>query len=69
MCFLKRKRGLIKKSIELGRLTGAKVYVTVLTEDEQTATSFHSFTPDLKAQAMKVKTLEVFGPDLDFTTI
>lgn len=69
MCFLKRKRGLIKKAIELSKLTGAKVYLTVITEDDMTATSYKSAEQDLYSQAIKVKTLETFGENLDFDVI
>jgi hypothetical protein len=69
MCFLKRKRGLIKKAIELSKLTDAKVYLTVISEDDMTATSYHSTEQNLYEQAQKVKTLEIFGPELDFEII
>lgn len=69
MCFLKRKRGLIKKSIELSKLTGAKVFLTIITEDEQTATCYKSSNHDLIKTKLKIKTLESFGPDLDFSIL
>lgn len=69
MCFLKRKRGLIKKAIELSKLTGAKVYLTIITEDDMTATSYKSALLELHKQAKLVKTIETFGPDLDFSVI
>lgn len=60
---------MIKKAIELSKLTGAKVYLTVITEDEMTATSYKSDALDLVGQAQQIKTLESFGPDLDFSVI
>lgn len=69
MCFLKRKRGLIKKSIEISKLTDAKVYLTLITADGFTITSYHSGTLEADKIIEKVKCLETFGPELDFAEI
>jgi hypothetical protein len=69
MCFLKRKRGLIKKSIEISKLTEAKVYMTLISADGLTVTTYHSGSIDTNELVPKVKCLETFGPELDFADI
>ena len=46
MCFVKRKRGLIKKAIELSKLTNAKVILTIISSDHTTSICYKSFAED-----------------------
>jgi hypothetical protein len=46
MCFEKRKHGLLKKAVELATLTGAKVFLTIITEDCESAFSYKSTNED-----------------------
>lgn len=64
MCFIKRKRGLLKKAIELSKLTGARVLLTIITEDYKTATNYKSFNENAKSFIHQICTTESFGPEL-----
>lgn len=67
--FQKRKRGIIKKAIEISKLTGAKAFLTLISEDDMTATSYKSVQEGYQEVARRVKSIEVFRSDLDFDTI
>lgn len=69
LCFNKRKKGIIKKANELAKLTGAKVFVTIITEDEHTATSFKSCSHTVDELIPKLRTFEIFGSDLEFAQL
>jgi hypothetical protein len=57
MCFDKRKRGLIKKATELSILTGTKVFLTIVTEDDSSAFCYKSTSEDLSKIKSKINTL------------
>ena len=63
MCYAKRKRGLLKKAMEIVELTGAKVVMTIIDPEEKHVCNYKSFDGAMNDLVGKVQQVTFFDDD------